>query len=298
MSEERMRSLFHRAIDASLSGLKEENALDQRLLYRIHREEHAPMKKKITAALVLAAVLILAMAAALAVGLYREYFEKIGQMQMESGYYDDWTLEEKFYALSLMETYDVLTEEEAGEIEQIRALPAQGQEAALDRLMAQKYGIDGRTDTIGLQSILEKEKGQIVFWSVEDKAWYIDLLDQLGLLSEDEEQLYVLPGPDDMTQQEAEALGRRFLQEKTDWPEDLPAVNFSLVQCTFDETTGERLDETTWQITFYDADRHTEVFVWMPSDKGTPVEAVQTGPQYLWESEKAPWAAEGTMSSL
>ena len=26
MSEERMRSLFHRAIDASLSGLKEENA--------------------------------------------------------------------------------------------------------------------------------------------------------------------------------------------------------------------------------------------------------------------------------
>ena len=78
MSEERMRSLFHRAIDASLSGLKEENALDQRLLYRIHREEHAPMKRKITAAVVLAAVLILAMAAALAVGLYREYFEKIG----------------------------------------------------------------------------------------------------------------------------------------------------------------------------------------------------------------------------
>lgn len=297
MSEKKMRGLFHAAIDASLAGLKEDASLPQHLMDSMDRKEPVFMKKKITVALVLAVVLILAMAVALAVGLYREYFEQIGQMQMESGYYDDWTLEEKFYAVSLMERYDLLTGKEAGQIEAIKALPAQSQEAALDALMAQKYGINGRTDTIGLQSILEREKGQVVFWSVEDKAWYIDLLDQLGLLSDEEEQLYVRPGPDDMTQQEAEALARRFLMERTDWKEGLPAVNFTLVQCTFDETTGERLDETTWQITFYDADANTEIFLWMPSRKGTTVEEVQTGPQYLWESDSAPWVTRDAQES-
>ncbi len=290
MSEEKMRNLFHRAIDASLSGLKEDESLPHHLARQIDRKEQRPMKKKITATLVLAAVLVLAVAAAVAAGLVREYFESIGQMQLSSGYYDDWTLKEKLDALSLMETYGVLTAEEAEQIKEILALPEQSQEAALDALMAQKYGINGRTDTIGLQSILEKEKGPVVFWSVEDKAWYIDLLEGLGLLSEDEEQLYVLPGDDDMTQEEAEALSRRFLAEKTDWPDTLPAVNFTLVQSSFDETTGKRLDETTWQVTFYDAETNTDVFVWMPSGKGTTVDDVQTGPQYLWESGTAPWS--------
>ena len=83
MSEKKMRGLFHAAIDASLAGLKEDASLPQHLMDSMDRKEPVFMKKKITVALVLAVVLILAMAAALAVGLYREYFEQIGQMQME-----------------------------------------------------------------------------------------------------------------------------------------------------------------------------------------------------------------------
>ena len=166
------------------------------------------MKKKTGFALVLAAALLLALAASAlaAFAASQGFFADVARIQLEGGYYDGWTLEEKEQVVRLMKENGILTDAQAWDTA-LRETDAKQREAALDSLFAGRYGVNGRTDVIGVDSILIKEKGALETWSMEDKAWYSAMLEDIGLLGSDAE-VYMLPDEGAISVLEAEQIAR------------------------------------------------------------------------------------------
>ena len=166
------------------------------------------MKRKTGYALVLAAALLLALAATAlaAFAASQGFFADVARIQLEGGYYDGWTLGEKEQVVRLMKENGILTDAQEWDAA-LRETDAQQREAALDSLFAGRYGVNGRTDVIGVDSILIKEKGPLETWSMEDKAWYSAMLEDIGLLGSDAE-IYMLPDEDAISVQEAERIAR------------------------------------------------------------------------------------------
>lgn len=184
-----------------------ERALRQRIA-GLPAEREKTMKKKTGLALVLAAALLLALAATAlaAFAASQGFFADVARIQLEGGYYDGWTLGEKEQVVQLMKENGILTDAQAWDAA-LRETDAQKRETALDALFAARYGVNGRTDVIGVDSILIKEKGPFETWSMEDKAWYSAMLEDIGLLGSDAE-VYMLPDEDAISVQEAERIAR------------------------------------------------------------------------------------------
>ena len=184
-----------------------ERALRQRIA-GLPAEREKTMKKKTGLALVLAAALLLALAATAlaAFAASQGFFADVARIQLEGGYYDGWTLGEKEQVVRLMKENGILTDAQAWDAA-LRETDAQKRETALDALFAARYGVNGRTDVIGVDSILIKEKGPLETWSMEDKAWYSAMLEDIGLLGSDAE-VYMLPDEDAISVQEAERIAR------------------------------------------------------------------------------------------
>ena len=184
-----------------------ERALRQRIA-GLPAEREKTMKKKTGLALVLAAALLLALAATAlaAFAASQGFFADVARIQLEGGYYDGWTLGEKEQVVRLMKENGILTDAQAWDAA-LHETDAQKRETALDALFAARYGVNGRTDVIGVDSILIKEKGPFETWSMEDKAWYSAMLEDIGLLGSDAE-VYMLPEEDAISVQEAERIAR------------------------------------------------------------------------------------------
>lgn len=172
------------SIDSALDSVRFSQADRLAVLERI--EGGHLVKRKLSVGLIAAIVLMLAtLATALAVTLSKAYFEDVAKLQSKSGYYEDWSLSEKLYFLNLMIDYDVVTRDDELAAILDGSMTDADRERALDSFVAEKYGVNGRIDPVGLESILIKEKGELIFWSLEDKAWYNDLYESNGILGYD-----------------------------------------------------------------------------------------------------------------
>ena len=191
-------------------------AFEQRMLRTIHalpqQREESAVKRKLSVGLVLAIVLIVATAAtALAFTISRRFFEDVARLQLESGYYNAWSLEEKVEVLDMMVENGIVAAE--GDVQAILEgdMDDDAREAALDALMLERYG-GGVTEpwmleNIGIESILTTEMGPQTEWTLEEKAWYTGMMLELGLLGYDTD-LYLLPGEDVISPEEAEQAAR------------------------------------------------------------------------------------------
>ncbi len=178
------------------------------------QEEEKVVKKKISLALVLAIVLILASVTALAVSLSNKYFEGVATIEAKSGAYEDWSYEEKIKLLSLMKEYGVAMDGEKAD----KLLKGEGGEAALDAFMAEKYGVNGRIDVITLAGILDTELGWIDDWTHEQRAWYSQLLIDTGMMGGDDD-VFRMPGKDVVTPEAAIAAAKAEILKVWDIPE-------------------------------------------------------------------------------
>ena len=279
VSEKELR----RVVCHALSPVQFTEQERQGVIRKLKGEEK--MKKKTSIALILAAVLtLLTLSGALALAISHGYLEAVGQMQVESGYYDEWTLDEKLKMLALMEQYGVTLDADAAKIAKDTSLSKEQREQALDAFMAEKYGIAGRTDTISVWSIIEKEKGNPELFSVEEKAWYTAFQEKLGLLAEDEERRFYTPGPDELSQNQAEALAREYLKTLPEWQDAADAAQ--VITCTLVRYCDA--DHNTWEILFYRPDTDSDVTVAFPSGKETTLAQAYVAELYLFEDR--PWS--------
>lgn len=190
------------------------------------------MKKKVSLAVVLAALLMLLTTAALAIGL-TNYFEEAARLQKESGYYDTWGLSEKQALIASMNENGLIDDETAASLTD---------EAAIDRYLIDRYGVQGRDDTIGLDAILEKELGPIDTWSAETKAWYTTLLQDAGLMTS-EDVVYLNPSNSPLKPEEIVRLAQQTIEDA--WgmaPGTLNRYNASWTYEEMDATDGTRIN--------------------------------------------------------
>lgn len=204
------------ALEALYSPMSPE--FEQRMLWTIqnlpsHREDRI-VKRKISAGLVLALMLLLALTAtALAFALPQVFFENVARLQLKSGYYDDWTLEEKLGILQMMKENGVAFEEEG--IDEILqgGMDDAARERRLDELMANRYGGERKsTENIGVEDVLYYEMGPMTSWSLEDKAWYTRMMMDLDILGYDV-GLNLLPGEEDISPEEAVKIARGYVTQ-------------------------------------------------------------------------------------
>ena len=194
---------IRREIDESFAFLDARPSLRHRIINEIKGENI--VKKKLSVGLVLALAIILISVAALAWGLSRQYFEEVAQLQFTSGYYDDWDWHQKQAMVKILEEYELIAPQEAA---------AMTSEEAVDAYMIERYGINGRSDPIGLWAILEKELGTMNTWSLEQKAWYTEMQIKTGLLTrENDDDIYALPQEGDIQPQEAVDIAKTAILE-------------------------------------------------------------------------------------
>lgn len=220
---------FRQALTRGLSG-----EMSHRTRGRILKEIEGGkpiMKKKISLAVVLAVLLTLLTTAALAIGL-TGYFEDAARLQKESGYYDTWGLSEKQALIASMKENGLIDDEIAASLTD---------EAAIDAYLIERYGVQGRDDTIGLDAILEKELGPIDTWSAETKAWYTTLLQDAGLLTSND-VVYLNPSNSPLKPEEIVRLAQQVLEDVWDMaPGTLDRYNASWTYEEMDATDGTRI---------------------------------------------------------
>ncbi len=226
MTEQELRA-------ALASSLSDKLPTDARLavLNKIRERKDPVVRSKFSVALVLVIILTLLSTVAVAYTLSRDYFEDVATLQFESGYYEDWGLAEKQVMVSILEEYGLLSHDEAAQMTD---------EASIDAYMIDRYGVEGsdRIDTIGLYSILERELGLIQTWSLEQRAWYSDMMMRVGLLIKGgDEGIFGVPAEDDVQPDEAVAIAKSAIIEAFGLPEN--ALDNHRVDLSFETDSND-----------------------------------------------------------
>lgn len=183
------------------------------------------MKKKASVgmAILLCAVLLSACALAAAF-LWQETAETIAPLEGAHGYYDTWNTDEKVQLVRILH--------DAGELPdspQLTALlgeQAADTDALCNRIMTDY--VNGTTDTVTLESILQQLHGDISTWTDEEKVWYEDLLERNALLGDSSG--YALPGTGEITREDALQIASRFFADL-----GLTDLDTTQVEATFAE---------------------------------------------------------------
>lgn len=204
-----MKSKLKPLIDSQLSMLDwtDENTL--KVMNRIKGEEK--VKKKLSLAMVLALTLVLLAVAALAVTLWKDYYGSMARIEGETGYFDTWSGQMRAdFVLDMAEEGAEFDKEALDKLGDAATSEAEKSRIAT-KLLTDKY--DLREDVITAISIMEKEKGPLPGWSLEDKAKYTQMLKDTGTLGADEEMFW-LPSAAELSAQKAEERARVAVKDK------------------------------------------------------------------------------------
>lgn len=192
-------------MDIELASLSWNGRKSEKVLERARGGGRAG--KQISLSLVLALALLLIAVGALALTLINPFAERVMEMEHENGSFSEWTLDEKLSLVAAMEEFGVDTTA----IPNVASMPESEADAVLGSAIETLYA--GEVGSLHY-NILEKAKGFFDAWTLEDKAWYGELLLKYGHIARPNDCLYSLPGADVMPMEDAYALACRWLTEK------------------------------------------------------------------------------------
>lgn len=188
MNKRLNRETVQNALDTTLSGLRDDPLLAQRLLAEMRGGRK--MKKKFSATLVIALILVTLMATALAVATFREAARMIAQTEQDRGYFAGWPVDKKTAVIVALADQGYIEETET--VRRMREGTFDADEAgrAADAIIEAFTGME--TGEIGFMAIMQTAWGPFDAWSDEDRAWYSAVMEDIGIES-DGKTVYVLP---------------------------------------------------------------------------------------------------------
>ncbi len=231
MREELTRKEFHEAIDTTLSGLQGDPFLAQRIMNQ-ERTGEPVVKKRLSVGLVLAIVLLLIAVTALAVALLspKEIVEQVA-VPMAQGNDKEWRVETDFTPEELAAFIRACNEngidldENHAIMEAIRSGKGYNEEEAIMAVCRVAFG------------------GNYGEWTIAERHWFQDMMVSIGWAAENS---VALPGPDDLT--EEDARGRLIAAIQVEYGPDLPLEDRELFSVSID-FSAEPSEVAAWTLT-------------------------------------------------
>ncbi|MBQ4075934.1 MAG: hypothetical protein IJD39_12130 [Clostridia bacterium] len=219
MNHEKMREQVHTGIDRQCASLTSDPYRVQRVLAAAHEgRKGIVIRKNKLILLIVLAMLLLSSTIALAWSLSREYFSEIAQITLTSGDYENWSLEEKRYMMTIMGKYGLLSEAEAKK-------RARQSEKEIDAFMLDRYAFESAPDNlsnISIDRIAWVEMGPYTDWDNETWVWYSKMMFEVGLWTEHNDvDVYETPGDEAIPPEEAEHLAEEQLLLQGYTPEEV-----------------------------------------------------------------------------
>jgi len=210
MDDKLVRARVHTAVEqhCAAAGVQPDPFLARRVLAATQegRKEMLKSRKTLIVLLVLAG-LILSTTIGLAWSLSREYFADIAQITLTSGDYENWSIDEKRYMMTIMGKYGLIPEAEANR-------RARQREEEIDAFMLDRYGFETNPSlsNICMDRIAMVEMGIYTDWDNDTWVWYSQLMFEIGLWNEHSDvDVYETPGEEAITPEEAERLAEEHL---------------------------------------------------------------------------------------
>lgn len=209
MREEMDRKSFHTAIDTALSGLQENPYLYQRVIAQENGKEEIIVKKRLSVGLVLAIVLMLITVTAVAAVLLtrQEIVEQVAvPLAVENdtgvGVQGSFTNDQLAKLIRTLHENGFTMEENSRIMQAMQNGQGYYEEETIMEICRQAFG------------------GNFYTWTLEEQDWYNHLMVDIGWFEEYES---CLPGPENMTYEEAEAFAFASLTAK--YGKDLDPTN-------------------------------------------------------------------------
>ena len=241
MEDFKDKQIVQRVIDNSLSGIRDDPWMAQRVLNMAHQTQGTGgivVKKKLSIGFVLMmALMLLGVTALAATLLWQDAGERVAPMEGENGYYDTWNTEAKIELIKALYNLGELKDDpDAERVLNSTDMPDAEKNALCDKIMC-AY-VNGSPDTVTLLSILEKLHGDMNTWSMEDLVWYNNLLNANNMLSA-EDSNYVLPETGEFTQEQAVDAAKSFLISKGAENLDNAQIEATMYEESDDQFYGE-----------------------------------------------------------
>lgn len=281
-----MKSKLKPILDSQLSGIDWTPEETRNMLRQMKGEPQ--VKKKISMALALALALMMLALSALAVTLWKNYYDKIAQNEGEIGYFDSWSGEKRAEFVLAMQAEGVnFDKEQIRKLEDKATPDAEKKKIATDLILDKYPGM--QEGTITAISILEAEKGPLPGWSMEDKAAYTQMLVKTNTLGYDEE-MYWLPGEGDIPQETAlKTADAAIKKEFGETDEGLKAMTLYVELRSF----ADQKEHRTWHVYYmkkgegvYDAP--SQYSVWINARTGEVEELLSPAQQAAEAKKDAP----------
>ena len=213
MREDLSRAKMHKAIDSTLSGLNGDPWLFQRVSARA-AEGETKVKKKLSAGLVLAIIMILIAAVALAVTLltHQEIVEQVAvPLAVDNdagvGVNNTYNAEELTELVRSLNENGITLEENNRIMQALQNGQGYYEEETIMEICRQAFG------------------GNYYTWTLEQQDWYEKLMVQIGFHESHQTRM---PGEDNMKYEDAEAFAFRKIREA--YGQDLPLEDRSVWQ--------------------------------------------------------------------
>lgn len=237
MEDRKDKQIVQQVFDSSLSGIQDDPWMAQRVLNNASRTKERggiTIRKRTIIPVILMILLLLGTVAYAATVLLNSMFESVIDMEIDQGAFCSWSLDEKIALIDLLSEngWDFST----ADIDTLHSeqTPIETKEKLATQMITEHFG---REDAISHFDIIEKVKGPMSTWSLEDKAWYSSYIRTKKTMIDSWQD--VLPGKDDLSTVEIIEIAKKAILDAH-------------------SITERELDDRIVSVDFFITDKHPE----------------------------------------
>ena len=219
MNHEKMREHVHTGIDRQCASLTSDPYRVQRVLNMAHETPGTGgfiVKKKMSAGLIFAIVMMLLTVTAVAAVLLNQHIEKAMDIAADKGEFIEWGVDDKIALINAMTEAGIpLPQDKLSVIWDADSSDEERDRAATEILV----DIYGNEEHISHFTIASHDWGDPFQWTLEQQVWFWETLREKGLYTG--KIKYLLPGENDLTRDQVVRIAKKTIQDAYDLPEEI-----------------------------------------------------------------------------